>query len=305
VSVSAPSRKPGDPVPRGRMRGDGEAQRLSRHDGLRFHPKAAVPILALPGDTPDNPGVAAGYDKRRAIAFVSEDSGDPTIGEDGLWTLGLFTVFVEAGHSDGGIDHGPARVPAEEAIAWARERAARVVVRVEDSWQSSFYSAGELQALDDNGTPLAAWPDGGLDLKPRRSPGWEHVDRTEADEPIDWDIVVSWDSIDGIPGGVAKELRNKLERNHSLRDVVVKVHRTRPARGPAVVIGLDPRLRVRLCLKARTLKSAKASAVDACQHSLHAVLRSLGETPPRDFQHWSAEAYPTGSHAARANAPTW
>ncbi|MFN2617067.1 MAG: hypothetical protein ABR581_08080 [Thermoleophilaceae bacterium] len=241
------------------------------------------------------------YDKRRAIAWVCEDSGDPTLDEDPLLTLGLFTAHVETDQLSEGIDQGPARVPVEEAIAWARDRAARVIVRVKDSWENSFYSAGELPVLDEE-RPMKSWPEQGLDLEPRRSPGWEHVDRTAADDPIEWDVIVSWDCVARLPRRFRKTLERHLEDETAVRDVILRLKRRRARRGRLFVLGLHPRLLARLRVTSRTLPEARQLGKDACERAIGAALRSLSGEQPADLQSWNAEAFPTGSEAARINA---
>jgi hypothetical protein len=80
-----------------------------------------------------------------------------------------FVVHWESADGQESVD-GPEGVLAEEAIAWARERAGRVLVQVGhggDGW----YSAGEVDLThdgsDDDGGPIAEWPDGGLQLAAR------------------------------------------------------------------------------------------------------------------------------------------
>jgi hypothetical protein len=70
----------------------------------------------------------------------------------------------------------------EDALAWSRDRATVVEVRL-SGWGENLYSAGiEASAAP----PLAEAPP----ITLRRPAGWEFLDRTEADEPISWDVVV-------------------------------------------------------------------------------------------------------------------
>jgi hypothetical protein len=130
------------------------------------------------------------YDRSNARAWVVEETGDPTIDEDPLVALALFSAHVEIDRQPEGDELGPERVSAEEAIAWSRARAARVIVRVCGGEQGTIhYSAGETPIEWEDG-PLPQWPTDGLHLSKRRLPLWEHVDRTDTDPPIDWDVVV-------------------------------------------------------------------------------------------------------------------
>jgi hypothetical protein len=70
----------------------------------------------------------------------------------------------------------------DDALAWSRDRAEVVEVRL-SGWGENLYSAG-VQASE--APPLDQAPA----ITPRRPAGWEFLDRTEADEPIAWDVVV-------------------------------------------------------------------------------------------------------------------
>jgi len=75
----------------------------------------------------------------------------------------------------------------EDAIRWGRDKASRVIVRVADSWDNTFYSAGQ-ESLK----TLPAWDEANPpSLTRRRLPGYEFLDRTEADDPIRWDALVT------------------------------------------------------------------------------------------------------------------
>jgi hypothetical protein len=71
-----------------------------------------------------------------------------------------------------------------EALAWCRERADRVTVRLD----SDFYSAGRIPGPE---PPV----DETLRFERRRFPGWEFLDLTEADPPISWDVEVGVDPV--------------------------------------------------------------------------------------------------------------
>jgi hypothetical protein len=65
-------------------------------------------------------------------------------------------------------------------VAFAAGHADRIIVRVADRWECTFYSAAPEPVED-----LRLWPTG-LTLARRRAPGWEFVDRLPSDPPIEW-----------------------------------------------------------------------------------------------------------------------
>lgn len=251
------------------------------------------------------------YDAARATAWIAEESGDPD-GGDPLIATGLFYGHVETDELPEGVEWGPEELaPAAELIAWARARATRVIVRVcggEDG--SLHYSAGEERVVWE-GEPLPEWPAGGLDLGRRRLPGWEHVDRTEADAPIEWDVVVRpLQAVGGRVPGFSRAVAHEMSRES---DITVLEWTARPGGGLAfdekagitVLYGEgNPAAEVLLRLRARTRGDAEQLANRACVSATRRVLaeRSLPvETEPLP---WSSEAhaYPTGSRAAEWNA---
>jgi hypothetical protein len=100
-----------------------------------------------------------------------------------LWATGRFLANVPS-HEDGVVIHPPEALTLRDAVVWAREHAKRVLVRVHDCEECSFYSAGRV-ALD--GVPALPQT---LELSRRRAPGWEFPDRSAGEEPIDWDVKV-------------------------------------------------------------------------------------------------------------------
>jgi hypothetical protein len=239
--------------------------------------------------------VPARYDRSTAVAWVCEESGDSSAGEDGCQALALFRAHVDSDELPEGFEQGPERAPAEEAIAWARAHAAKVIVRCCESWENTFYSAGEKQA-----GPLPAWPEGGLDLEPRRLPGWEHLDRTEDDDPIQWEVIAGGDVFPQ-PAEFGPAFENALGCERSVavvRTVVSEPH----VQGRAFVLAGDT-IRAHLRLTARTVEEATALATAACSR---AAVTALNGTSSDLADHlrpeWRADAYPTGSKAARVNA---
>jgi len=77
---------------------------------------------------------------------------------------------------------------AEEAIAWGRERAEVVLIRMGDS---DYYSAGQSNPDPEEYEP---WPPTDLRIERRRPSGFEALDNTEEDAPVWWDCRVSIES---------------------------------------------------------------------------------------------------------------
>jgi len=110
-------------------------------------------------------------------AFIAEEV---QFDERGPIATGRFLGNVQT--EDGAItDSIDRELSLAEAIRWARERVPRVVVRI----------AGEEPTLD---TAV----DHTRTLRRRRPAGWEFLDRTSADPPILWDVIVEMEK-DGPP----------------------------------------------------------------------------------------------------------
>lgn len=109
---------------------------------------------------------------RRGAVFLSEDVEDHAPG-DGVVLAGTLSGHHELGGDIAGSIQGAA--PAA-AIAWARERADRVWVRLDDVR----YSAGVLHDED-----ASRWPPP-HPVRRRRRPGEEWRDRSPGDPPIAW-----------------------------------------------------------------------------------------------------------------------
>ena len=75
----------------------------------------------------------------------------------------------------------------DAALVWARERATRVEVRL-SGFDANSYSAGSQP------TPAPPIERAG-EIVWRRPAGWEFLDRTEADDPIAWDVVIDADRV--------------------------------------------------------------------------------------------------------------
>ena len=106
--------------------------------------------------------------------------------ERGLVLTGRFHCEVGTAHQELLTEHADAALEWADALAWCRERADRVTVRL----GNTFYSAGRVPGSE---PPV----DETLEFARRRFPGWEFLDLTADDPPISWDIVVSVDPISG------------------------------------------------------------------------------------------------------------
>jgi hypothetical protein len=114
---------------------------------------------------------------RDGTVFIAEDY-DP---EDFGTLTGRFSAIWQG---ERGYRQGPEGVSAEEAIAWGRSQADKVVIRLGDS--DVEYSAGNRPPDRGPGKRLPVWPEGRV-VPRRRLPGMEHLDLvTEA--PIEWTV---------------------------------------------------------------------------------------------------------------------
>jgi hypothetical protein len=147
--------------------------------------------------------------EREGTVFIAEDPG----GEP-HWFAATFSAHWEAPHGRG-FREGPRGVSAEEAIAWGREQADRVLLRLADS---EYYSAGERPAADREPLPED------LAVEPRREPGMEYLDLV-CEEPIAWEVrLPRWVSRERTDADVAR-LQAALEADPGASRVRVKVKR--------------------------------------------------------------------------------
>ena len=231
-----------------------------------------------------------------AVAWVCEDVGDPTLDEDGHTPLGLFSAHVERGDR---IEEGPERAAAGEAIAWARERAGTVIVRCNESWENTFYSAGDTPAVGEDGRAMPAWPAGGLDLGRRRLPGWEHLDRTSDDEPIEWEVVIGTDVVPQ-PEGFADGFEAALRADSAVEVVAVSISEPPDVAEGEYAIYSGSTVRMHVRTTGRTLAEAVAAATSAAGRAIDAAL--LPDSSRPYIFDWQGDAYPVGSIAASYNA---
>jgi len=103
--------------------------------------------------------------RMRDVVFIAEDE-DP--GEDGWYLTGRFSGYLDTGRMADSFED----LELEEAIAWGRARAERVLVRI------------------GYGRHVPAADVAGVAVARRRTPDEAWKDRTEADPPIPWDADV-------------------------------------------------------------------------------------------------------------------
>jgi len=119
-----------------------------------------LPIVTSVGDT---------------TVFLCEE---PDPGDD-LYASGRFSGYVDLGGGRPGEQLGGATLA--DALAWARERAEIVLMRLFDS---DYYSAGRRNPDPDS---LPVWDDATA-VRARRPRGLEMLDNAEGDPPVLWDV---------------------------------------------------------------------------------------------------------------------
>jgi hypothetical protein len=149
--------------------------------------------------------------------FISEDvdRGDPS------FLTGRFSAHWQTGdRTPHDFMDGPRGVPAEQAIAWGRDRADVVRIRVgEDGF---YYSAGRRQPSAEE---LPKWPKVGMRLGRRRRPSVAYLDRKENDPPLLWEV-----RVEGVlPPGV--DLQSFAERFRAGLEDDERVPKQVPHRG--------------------------------------------------------------------------
>jgi hypothetical protein len=189
-------------------------------------------------------------------------------------------------------------VALEAAVQWARQRADKVVVRLA-GWDQEF-SAGAVPL--DGLPPLPE----GMELRPRRSAGWEFLDRTPQDEEIDWDVDVGVDTF-ALVAGADLGLTPAWPRIRSALVEDSRILAVAPADlelpisnwNGAWTAGVHTQVAT-VRVRARTAGEAgtAACAVMAELATATGWGARRGGTP----EFTQAGAYPTGSRAAQANA---
>jgi hypothetical protein len=104
---------------------------------------------------------------------------------DSLLLTGRFSGYLDR---DGREKDRFEDLEAEDAIAWGRARAAKVLIRTGDS--GCYFSAGERNPDPDE---YPDWSPAGLRLERRRPRGFEALDNTESDPPTLWYVRISAD----------------------------------------------------------------------------------------------------------------
>ena len=161
------------------------------------------------------------------------------------WLLGTFE-----GHLDGGrgIAEEFRGLSADEAIAWARARAARVRIRLGDG---EYYAAGAETKPDE---PI--WPPAHLPPLVRRRPESERwKDRSEADPPIEWVVPLQV---------VPPRLPASSEDIDRARRVAAEAAGAEPPKPLGKGTGYEPVEGVPFRVSARTRKESIAVAVGRC-----------------------------------------
>jgi hypothetical protein len=205
------------------------------------------------------------------IAYVAEAEDADEPGR----LSGRFRVHWE---SEDGDEHGegPGYVSAEEAIAWARRHAPRVLVRID---ADTHFSAGELALDDDDGTPLPTWPEEGVLLRPR--PWGSPLDGSV--QEIDWQVRAEIDDPRMLGTSVAEHLEAALSGDPRIHAVHVSASEQRTtiacaflARNPWIVT-----LEASRILKA-ALRAAVPALADEDDARLCISLETLWPTARRD-----------------------
>ena len=104
-------------------------------------------------------------------------------------------LFAATYYSSGEVvvpEPGPGGVSIEEALAWAEDKTAEIEITLCDGRSFS--------ASDRAGLGLPKWPPSDFEGRPRRTKGWEFVDRGEDAEPIIWDVQVDFTPAATHPG---------------------------------------------------------------------------------------------------------
>jgi hypothetical protein len=187
-------------------------------------------------------------------------------------------------------------LPLDAALDWARERAPRIEVRL-SGFDATSYSAGS----EPTSAPAI---ETALQIVRRRPAGWEFLDRTAADDPIAWDVVLDADRATLnllATEGSGTAGRSWREATDGIPGCQVQMMRGKPATSPmegsrgAWTSYRSAPLAV-LRVQARTAKAAMEIAADAALGAARQV-GVLGESTFR-----ASGAYAVGSRAADKNA---
>ncbi len=142
-----------------------------------------------------------------ATAFLAELTERDTT--DGWWLTGRFYGHIE---SDGRVVARFEDLDVDGALAWARERAEKVLIQ----FDSEYFSAGR-----EHPPKAPRWPPEDLEaLVRRRDPDDRWRDRTDAGPPIAWTIVVCL-----TPPGGSRDLDEDERQRDAWCDVAATVAR--------------------------------------------------------------------------------
>ena len=222
-----------------------------------------------------------------ATGWVFEESDED---EQGVpRSLGLFSASVQGPDVPDWHRDGPQFAGIDEALGWAREQAEVVIVRYAAPEGEPYeFSAGTREPEE----PRPRWPPAQLDLAPRRSPEFAHMDRTERDPEIAWEAIASvLDPGEGTVSGFAAAFGRELETNEQVSGVRWRTGRE-----------LGEAACVTFTLDASTVHQAVERAERAAREARDAALRAL-RVERDEAQEWTveADAYPAGSSLAKQN----
>ena len=186
---------------------------------------------------------------------------------DSLLLAGRFSGYLER---DGRPNDRFEDLEAEDAIAWGRARAAKVLIRTGDS--GCYFSAGE---RNPDPREYPKWSATGLRLERRRPGGFEALDNTESDPATFWDVRLSAE----LPNQAsASPFRERIRSDPAAEDAEA------PAPGYPVASAA-------FLVKASTLEQAQAIANRILSDALGTLAEALPATDGYGFVA-GAEVYP-------------
>jgi hypothetical protein len=253
---------------------------------------------------------AGKVDRRHWVAYLSEDAGED---ERGPIATGLFSGHLEAGAEEPDSsdwtddDWSIESVSVEAAIAWARERATRVILRLASAWDGPSYSAGETPIRG-----LPPWEGSAVALVRRRPDHWQFVDRTEQDDPISWDAVLCATQYEGDPVySFGEELHRELDIDSSVEllglakgDERAKLGVSEPELG--ALTGYSSLTGYGIVTVRAKLRCRGRTVAEATELARRIAERAAARATPPDSRHeprWDFDVYvyPTGSRLAAVN----
>jgi hypothetical protein len=153
------------------------------------------------------PRARRGEDGRSDVAYVGEDSDSEDFGR----AAATFDAHVET--AAGGFVEGPEGVSLDEALAWARARAPRVLVILDGgpagAPEQTLFSAGT-ELIEEEG--VHPWPQAGIEVRPR--PVGTRADG--ADQTRDWPISIKFTVSQASPQ-ISQRARHVLAQASALK----------------------------------------------------------------------------------------